>query len=313
MDQPNEKIPREIWKTSFKALGTDITLQIVSKTVEEGLAEKIKDFYAAQNKVFSRFDLDSEIFQLNQNLGFFNPASFDMIEIVKRSLEYHKRTGQYFDPRILEVLERAGYKKDFKLSQFFETGDVVAVEKLSGDLARDLKIKDGKVFFGRRMDFSGIAKGFITDKAADFLRKKGYENFLVDSGGDMRAAGKNEEGSDWLISLEGFKDEEILIKLGEDFSGVATSGITRRKWQNKKGRFHHLIDPKNPARFAFDLKSVTVVSGDCEEADIWAKTLFLLGRERGMFFSEKSGMKSIFVDYKGNAYLSSGMKEVVIK
>jgi thiamine biosynthesis lipoprotein ApbE len=61
-------------KIHFKSLGTDISIQIVSDNVFNGLESEIKNFYSQKEKIFSRFDSGSELSQLNRNLGKYNAA-----------------------------------------------------------------------------------------------------------------------------------------------------------------------------------------------------------------------------------------------
>jgi thiamine biosynthesis lipoprotein len=125
------------------------------------------------------------------------------------------------------------------------------------------------------MDFSGIAKGYILDIMAQRLARDGWNDFLVDAGGDMVVNGKNRKGSNWHIDIENIPEGELLIKVSG--KAIATSGITRRQWESPDGkRYHHLIHPKHPYSFSFDLLSVTAISTSAERADFLAKTLFLM-------------------------------------
>lgn len=303
----------KIVQSEFKALGTDIEVKIVTdddklQEVRQAL-EKIKLFYFKKEKIFSRFDPESELTHLNKNLGKYSKASRDIIEVAQKALEYCEKTGGFFDPRVIGILEGIGYDKDFK--KITDLSVSVAVQPLHGNLSDDLKIEENNVLFNCRMDFSGIAKGYITDRAADFLKSRGFENFLIDSGGDMYASGKNEDGDFWKISIEGIEDNKLNFSLSD--KGVATSGITRRKWEGNGQKFHHLINPKNPQEFLFDLKTVTVILENTEKADVWAKTLFLMGKDKGLEYSNENGIASAFLDYKGNVFLSERIKYYIAK
>jgi FAD:protein FMN transferase len=300
-------------ETIFRSLGTDINIKIIlAENRKSELAKKtlvnLEFFYTEKEKIFSRFDSESELSKLNRNTGKYVDVSCDIIEVAKKTLDYYKKTGGFFDPRVLEVLEGVGYDKDFKKINSSDNGDLKNLRHVfHNKLKDDLKIENDKILFNRRMDFSGIAKGYINDKATDFLKNRGYKNFLVDSGGDMYAAGFDERKKPWEISIEGVDEDKLSFNLSN--VGIATSGITRRKWEGEGKKFHHLINPKKPQEFLFDLKSVTVVDKNTEKADILAKTLFLMGKERGIEFSEENEIASIFLDYKGNIYLSKEIKK----
>jgi FAD:protein FMN transferase len=296
---------------SFKKLGTDICLKVVvhNKKEEEKAKrdiEKAREIYQEQEKIFSRFDEKSELSKLNQNIGTFQKASPDILYVAERSLFYYKLSNELFDPRVLEILECIGYKNDFKKTDFCKILIKEINLKKPKHLEKDLKIEREKIFFGCRMDFSGIAKGCITDRVSVYLKKQGWKNFVVDSGGDMYLAGSDEDGERWTVEIESIPQKEFTFDVFEE--AVATSGISRRKWEIQGKKMHHLINPKNPQNFSFDLKSVTVIEENCERADVLAKTLFLMGKDNGLSFSKQSDIKSIFLDYRGNVFLSPNIK-----
>lgn len=297
----------------FKALGTEIELAVLVENAEQLTRvrqdfAKVQTIYAEFEKIFSRFDQESELCQLNANLGKWQAISAAMKEIVTAALYYHEETAGFFDPRIIGILENIGYKNDFKQGNFTRGQQVEKDVVQAVALKEELKLEGKQAFFSVRMDFSGIAKGYITDKVAEFLRQAGWRNFLVDSGGDMYFAGKQsakERG--WRIAIEGVSEEKASWVLSE--MAIATSGTSRRKWEITGERFHHLINPKDLNRFDFELKSVTVIARSTEEADVWAKTLFLLGKKEGKEWAQQKKIGAIFLDCRGNAWLSTKAKE----
>lgn len=293
----------------FKALGTDIYFQLVFKKealdAKKELAE-LQAFYLGQEKIFSRFDVESELSFLNANLGKFHRASTDFLQVAKKSLYYHQLTGGLFDPRIIETLEKIGYRKDFKTLDLANIEIKNTKRELFGELEKDLIIKNAKIKFLRRMDFSGIAKGYITDRAGAILQAKGRANFLIDSGGDMLAWGNDDKNENWKIDVEGVAEKKLLLALKNE--AIATSGIGKRKWESGGKRVHHLINPRDSENFSFDLQSVTVVASNVTEADVWAKVLFLMGKENGQKLAQEKKLKSIFLDYRGNVWISSELK-----
>jgi thiamine biosynthesis lipoprotein len=304
---------REVIRKNFKALGTDISVQLVCDGGSQDDAAKkldeLREFYLSAQKIFSRFDSGSELNKFNQNLGKFSGASPHFLAVARKILDYYKLSEGMLDPRVIAVLEQIGYAKDFNQMELFLPAaselDILGIK--FSNLEDDLVIQNETILFNHQMDFAGIAKGYVTDMAGETLRQAGWENFLLDSGGDMLAAGKDEDLDDWRIDIEGISQERILLTLQNE--AVATSGIGKRKWQRGEKRFHHLIDPKNPDKFSFDLQSVTVIAKTVTEADFWAKVLFLKGKVDGKKFSSENKLKSIFLDYRGNAWISREMKK----
>jgi FAD:protein FMN transferase len=301
-------------KIEFRSLGTDIKAEIVfSSALENKKAkadlEKLKDLYEEKQKIFCRFWKKSGLNKLNSNLGVFQKAPNDILYLAKRALFYNRLSGGLYDPRVIIVLEKIGYGKDFKQTDFSKMDAPERFDVIKENLSEDLKIEKGRIFFARRMDFSGIAKGYITDCAAEFLKEKGWKDFLIDSGGDMHISGKNAEGEKWRIEIEGVSPEKLMLEISE--KGIATSGISRKKWQIKGKKFHHLVNPKNPNEFSYEIRTVSVIAENTENADGRAKTLVLMGKEKGMEFAKKNKIAAIFLDYKGNISITSEAKKYV--
>ncbi len=307
----------EVFKTGFRAMGTDISVDIVSEKEKgfeaEEAFQEIKKIFEKNEKIFSRFNPDSELSEINRNIGKEVAISPEMFELLELCLKFYDISDGYFDPRIIGNLEKAGYDKDFRSHDFNERAErEIILEKIGGDLKKDLTLKNGKrtVLIKKRIDTTGIAKGYTVDQAADHLKKMGFRNFIVEAGGDMRAAGKNQDSEVWKVGVEGIEDERLMLNLENE--SVATSGISRKRWQIGEKKFHHLIDPKDPEKFSFDIKTVTVIGKETVEADGWAKILLLMGREKGLEFANQNGLRALFLDYKGNAYLSRNMKQNLI-
>jgi thiamine biosynthesis lipoprotein len=300
----------------FRAMGTDVSLEIIADNTEsaEKSIKKVQNIFLKNEKIFSRFLPESELSKINNNLGREVEVPREMQEVLELVLKFHELSGGYFDPRIIGNLERIGYDKDFRSNNFnTQEARVIEIENISGKLTDDLKLNLGKktVLVKKRIDTTGIAKGYTVDEAAEYLKKEGFDNFIIDTGGDMFAQGFNGDGEDWRIGVEGLEDDKIMLKLHNQ--GIATSGISRKKWEAGGKKFHHLVNPKSPADFSWDLKTVTVIKEKTVEADGRAKVLFLMGREKGLEFANQNNLKALFLDYKNNIYLSEAMKDKVLK
>jgi thiamine biosynthesis lipoprotein len=305
-------------KIEFSSMGTNVSADVVqneehSRKETEKALEGIKEIFENNEKIFSRFREDSELSRLNSSLRKKMNVSEEMWKVLELCIGYNAKTDGYFDPRIIGNLEKIGYDKSFKKNDFssdVEIDDIL--EKNDTRLAHDVLLDEFKktVQFKKRIDVAGVVKGYTVDKAAGYLIRKGFNNFIVEAGGDIFAGGADEKKENWIIDVEGVSKEKIMLKLNNE--GIATSGIGRRRWRRGGKKVHHLINPKDPENFPLDLKGVTVISKNTTEADVLAKSLFLMGKESGIKFANGQGIKALFLDYKGNVYLSEAMKEKLI-
>jgi len=300
--------------SDFRALGTDINIRIIvddesEKEKARADLEKAKNIFLSKEKIFSRFDAQSELSKINKNIGVWQKASTDMLYLAGRALYYNDISGGLYDPRVIGILEKIGYDKDFKTKDFSKIDFPPAFYAFKTGLGEDLKIRGEKIFFARRMDFSGIAKGYIVDSAAQYLKSQGWKYFLVDAGGDMNISGANSEGKKWRIAVEGVPEEKLMLEISG--AGIATSGISRKKWQIQGKKFHHLVNPKDPNNFSYEIRTVSVIAQNTENADGRAKTLVLMGKEKGMQFAKENKIAAIFLDYKGNVFVSLEAKKYI--
>lgn len=165
----------------FQALGTQCYVQIVFEDEDDKIRaekdlRKTEKLFKQKEKTFSRFDENSELNWFNKNLVKYQKASPGMIYLAQKCLEYYNESKGFFDPRMIVNLEVAGYEKDFKTTSFDKL-KLKSFSKFNQPLEADLKIRGETVCFNKRMDFSGIAKGYIIDLTGKFLIKKGWKNF----------------------------------------------------------------------------------------------------------------------------------------
>ncbi len=308
----NNDLELQVVRKQFRKFGTEIDFQIVVAD-ESQVTQAQEDLAQAEQqcdkieKIFSRFDSESELMKINSQLGKSFQASVQLLRIAELALAYHEKTHGYFDPRIIGELEESGYGNDFD-----EIGSAKILEKKKSvdfgkQLEKDLIIKDRGVTFIEKMDFAGVVKGFTTDTIAEFFKGCGWKNFLVDCGGDMFFSGKDKNNNPWYVDIEGIPYQTLMLELEQN--AIATSGIGKRKWEIDGKRFHHLIDPKNPEKYSFDLKSVTVVASHARDADVWAKTLFIMGGERAKSIAREKNIACAILDYRGGAWISTELKK----
>ncbi|MBU4431981.1 FAD:protein FMN transferase, partial [Patescibacteria group bacterium] len=166
-------------------------------------------------------------------------------------------------------------------------------------------------------DLGGIGKGFLVDKLVNIIRAKEYKNFWVSAGGDMYLYGLAENNEPHQIGIQNPLDLEkdiIHVQVPEKGLAIATSGIAKRQWIKNGRSYHHLIDPRTGLSTDNNLLAVTIVANTVIEADIFAKTVFILGQEQGLsFINEYNGIEGLLIN-KGNKIIpSQNMSDYLIK
>ncbi len=153
-------------------------------------------------------------------------------------------------------------------------------------------------------DPSGIVKGWAIYNAAEILRREGFENFYVEAGGDIEAAGENSSGQDWRVGIRNpFTLNEIVKVLSVSNCGVATSGTYIRG--------QHIYNPKSDGQLITEVVSLTVVGPNIYEADRFATAAFAMGREGIVFIENLEGFEGYMIDRDRQATFTSGWTRYV--
>lgn len=152
---------------------------------------------------------------------------------------------------------------------------------------------------GMRLTVDGIAPGYAVDRIATEVRALGHRDFIVEIGGEVRAAGQRPEGGPWRIAIEAplATGREPLVGLRLRDAAVSTSGDYRDARIDTAGHsYSHTIDPRSGHPVAGALTSVTVIDAQAIRADAYATALMVMGTEAGLAWARALRVPALFVE-----------------
>ena len=159
-----------------------------------------------------------------------------------------------------------------------------------------------------RVHLGGIGKGYAIDRAIALLRDRGFTDFLIQSGGDLYAAGTN-GGQPWKLGIadpRGAHEPFATLQISD--GTLSTSGDYERFFMKDGRRYHHLIDP-DFGEPASGCRSVTIVTNRAVMADVLSTGVFILGPEEGMALVEKlPNVEAVIVTSDNEVLISSGLR-----
>jgi thiamine biosynthesis lipoprotein len=163
---------------------------------------------------------------------------------------------------------------------------------------------------GVTVHLGGIGKGYAVDRAAAMLRAAGFDAFLLQSGGDLYAAGRRGDRP-WRVGLHDPRgvDGETFATIELRDETFSTSGDYERFFIADGVRYHHLLDPHTgqPAR---QCRSVTIVARSALQADWLSTGVFILGPEEGMALVERlPEVEAVIVTAENEVRISSGLSD----
>ena len=208
--------------------------------------------------------------------------------VFTKAMEVSEATGGAFDITVAPLVNLWGF--GFKNSDNVSQAAIDSILQFVGyktvhlDEEGHLHKDDPRTI----MDASSIAKGYMSDVVADFLREQGVENYMVEIGGEVALNGVNPKGSRWSIGINKPTDDSTQVNselqdiLYMSEGGVATSGNYRNFYYKDGKKYAHTIDPHTGYPIQQDILSSTVIARDCMTADAYATAFMVLGKEKAM-------------------------------
>lgn len=249
-----------------EAMGTTYRIKTVGRS--GSAVPQIRKMLIGLDEDLSTWREDSWVAHFNQA-----PAGTEMelprtvAELLEMSRRFHEASNGCFDPTIGALIRLWGFgawKREWasppKEAQIEAARAASGFHNLQIDGMRVTKLHDGLM-----LDFSAIAKGYAVDQMGLMLRDAGIEDFIIEFGGDILAAGNAPGKTGWTVagtSLEG------PITLHN--RAIATSGSDF----NFRAEMSHILDPRT-GRPVPTGAAVFATAPTCAEADAFATARFV--------------------------------------
>ncbi|WP_163335118.1 FAD:protein FMN transferase, partial [Enterobacter hormaechei] len=78
-----------------------------------------------------------------------------------------------------------------------------------------------------------------------------------------------------------FAGDGLIGAMTVENRSVVTSGTYERYFEQNGRRYHHILDPRTGYPLDNELDSVTIISNDSIDGDIWTTLMYGMGVEKG--------------------------------
>ena len=272
-----------IYAYSAVLMGSPILLKLFDHN--EGLASRVFRLIKQQENIFTVNRHDSDVMAINHAAGshavVVSAPVFDLIRCAKAVSQLPESS---FNFTIGPLVKR--WKIGFSGHSVPDASDLQALLALTDPDDVILDEHSRSVFLqkaGMEIDLGAIAKGYIADVVRDYLHKEKVTDALINLGGNVQTLGAGAEGA-WAIGLKKpFSTPDALIGvINVKGKSVVTSGIYERYFESEGQRYHHILDPKTGYPLDNELLSVTVISDDSIDGDIYTTLLYGMGVEKSL-------------------------------
>ena len=280
-----------------ETMGTTWSVEVYAPvgTPEAELSAAAETELNRVNTQMSHYREESDLCRFNRApAGTWQTIPAEFFRVLSRALTIAGETDGAFDPGLGGVVNAWGF------------GPAIAAPLSSGRW-RELELRpetsEAWQPGGVALDLSAIAKGFAVDQVARAMSRLGLNSYLVEIGGELRAAGVKRGGQPWWVAIEPpaaeFPDE-LLIALCN--GAVATSGDYRKYVMRDGDRLPHTMDPATAAPARSGVASVTVVHPEAMAADAYSTALAVLGAGPGMELANRLELAAFVVARRGNGF-----------
>ena len=303
----------EIVERSRVSMGSEVHL--TAWTADEGAVlsafEAAFDEFDRLDGLMSVWKEGSEVERLNHAAGEKPvPIGRDVLDVLSMARQTSEWTEGKFDVTfgVLSGLWKFDHDLDGNIPA---RADVVARLPLIDYRQLDVDVAKSTAFLkqkGMRVHLGGIGKGYAVDRASAILRGRGFNDFMIQSGGDLYVAGRRGDRP-WRAGIQDPRGPEGTSFAAMDLtdSAFTTSGDYERFFMKDGHRYHHIIDPDTGLP-ATGSRSVTIVARTATLADALDTGIFILGPEKGMALIERlNGVEGVIVTSSNNVLVSSGL------
>ena len=290
---------------------TVVTLNVY--TNDNKLLDDVEKECLRYEKLLSKTVEGSDVWNINHAEGKRVQVSEETRGLIMKALEFSKLSDGRFDISV----EPCVALWDFTSENMGKLPDIAALEEAASRVDwTKIDINDNGVQIPADMsiDLGAIAKGYISDKIAQFMAERGVESALMNFGGNVRTLGTKPDGSKWRIGIqdpEGQRDQSIIGVVDIEGAAVVTSGIYERGFTLDGVVYHHILDPETGWSVQNELAGISIVTNEACTADALSTTVFTMGLEEGTAFIESlDGVDAIFVTRDGKISHTSGLENI---
>lgn len=289
------------WSVSFISADADATM------LRTGIQQRLDEIVAQM----SPWESDSDISRYNRaSAGTWHEIPVEFHLVLSHALALAKDTAGAYDPTVGPLVNLWGFGPDGQRREPPDDASIAEARARTGWQRVELDHAQSRIFQpgGVSLDFSSIAPGFALDQIADFLDASGVHDYLIETGGELRASGSRGSGKPWQVAIERPIDSDAAdgsIKtehvVGLSGRSMGSSGDYRHFFKDGGQRYSHRIDPRSGRPVLNDVASVTVVARDGVSADPLATALSILGVEEGMRYAQEHDLAVLFIVRNGEA------------
>jgi thiamine biosynthesis lipoprotein len=256
-------------------MGTIVHLTVLTADESAGRTA-LESTFGEMERLINIFDhrRKSSPLTILNNQGWLDSAPAELTSVMMAALRYSALTDGAFDISVKPVIDR------------YEAGQMDISDARELVNYQRIRVNGTQITLenpGMAVTLDGIAKGFVVDGGVATLRRLGFTNVVVESGGDLVASGIGRSSEAWQVGIAHPRPERLagyIARFSLRDQAVATSGDYLRYFTEDLST-HHIVDPRTGLS-PRELASVSVVAPDATTADALSTALMVMPLDAGI-------------------------------
>ncbi len=300
--ESDEQVGKQEVLLQGNTMGTTYTVKLIGDerdVKDKKIHQQIEALLKQVNQEMSTYIPDSELSRFNKSDSVDAVAVSQGLErVVSEAIRLGKLTGGKLDVTVGPLVNLWGFGPEYR-PETVPSDELLASTKAKTGLDK-LSLSEhklAKAIPSLYVDLSTIAKGYGVDMVAELVERNGFDNYLVEIGGEMRLKGFKHNGSLWHVAIEKPVSTERAVQqiIVPKDNAVATSGDYRIYFEAGGQRFSHIIDPDTGKPINHKLVSVTVIHPSSMTADGLSTAMMVMGEKQAMAFAEENDLAALFI------------------
>ena len=264
----------------------------------EGIVSDTFKLMSEYENTLSRTVDGSDISRINKAGGKAVEVSPETIEVIRKGMEFGDVSNGAFDITVGKASDLWDFHDSLtdepakipSAGALAEASEHIDYHKIRIDSkVGTVRLEDPEMM----LDLGGIAKGYIADRTAEYLRSRGVTRGIVNLGGNIEIIGGKDptfvygdhDQEDFSLGIRDPRSDtgELLgIYPGKDIT-IVTSGTYERFIEVDGVKYHHILDPGTGYPVETDVEQVSIIAGAGHSVDCdgLSTACLALGTEKG--------------------------------
>lgn len=289
---------------TFYAMDTFISLTFYNVKDSKEIAKEVENIYLTYENVADDFQegrKETNVFDLNLKRE--ADITEELKEMLEFSVEMLKDTNGYFNPFIGRLSHL--WKESLEKGKLVEDGVIQEEISIMNETSLELDGLHAKLVGKGNLDLGGVAKGYATSKAKEYLDSIECHSYLLNAGSSNIVLG-NKNGKDFTVGLSKATSTGYFETLTIKEKAISTSSIKEQYVQIEGKLYSHLLNPKTgyPAML-YD--TLSILGEDSKVLDVYTTAGFAMGLDELKAFLEEKNLDFIVSKDNKTVYKSTGI------